>query len=35
MEIINKRGDINFGKWVEKAKDSYGLIKWGYMCARN
>jgi hypothetical protein len=33
MEIINERRDINFNKWVEKAKDSCGFIKWGYRCA--
>jgi hypothetical protein len=33
MEIINKRGEINLSKWVEKAKDSRGLIKWGCKCA--
>jgi hypothetical protein len=35
MEIINKRGEINFNKWVEKAKDSHDFVKWGYKCARN
>jgi hypothetical protein len=29
MEIINEKGDINLNKWMEKAKDSRGLIKWG------
>jgi hypothetical protein len=29
MEIINEKGDINLNKWMEKAKDSCGLIKWG------
>jgi hypothetical protein len=35
MEIINKMKEINLNKWVEKAKDSHGLIRWGYMCAQN
>jgi hypothetical protein len=35
MEIINKRGEINFNKWMEKAKDFKDFIKWGYKCVRN
>ncbi len=35
MEIINKRGEINFNKWVEKVKDCHGLIRWGCRCAQN
>jgi len=35
MEIINKRGEINLNKWMEKAKDYRGLIKCGYRCAPN
>ncbi len=33
MEIINKRGEVNLSKWMEKTKDSCGLIKWGCKCA--
>jgi len=35
MEIINERGEINLSKWMERANDSHGLIKWGYKCVRN
>jgi hypothetical protein len=30
MEIINKRGEINLNKWVEKMKDSCGFVRWGW-----
>jgi hypothetical protein len=34
-KIINKRGEINLNKWMEKAKDSCGLVKWGlYVCSK-
>jgi hypothetical protein len=33
VEIINKMKDINFNKWVEKPKDSHGVIRCGYTCA--
>jgi hypothetical protein len=33
MEIINERGEMNLNKEMEKAKDSRGLVRWGYMCA--
>ncbi len=33
MKIINKNKEINFNKWLEKVKDSRGLLKWGYKCA--
>jgi hypothetical protein len=32
MEIINGRRDINLRKGMEKMKDSYGLVRWGYKC---
>jgi hypothetical protein len=35
MEIINEKGNINLNKWMEKAKDSHGFIKWGYRCVRS
>jgi hypothetical protein len=35
MEIINEWGKINLNKWMEKVKDSHGLVKWGYMCAQS
>jgi hypothetical protein len=35
MEIIDERGEINLSIWMEKAKDSHGLIRWGYKCARS
>jgi len=35
MENINKRGKINFNKWMENAKDFYGLVKWGFRCVWN
>jgi hypothetical protein len=35
MKIINEKRDINLNKWMEKAKDSCGLVKWGYRCVQN
>ncbi len=35
MEIINKRGEINLNKWMDKVKDFHGLIIWGYKYAWN
>jgi len=35
MEIIDERGEINLSKWMEKAKDFHGLIRWGYRYAWN
>jgi hypothetical protein len=35
MKIINKKEEINFSKWMEKVKDSYGLIRWGYKCVQS
>jgi hypothetical protein len=32
MEIIHERGEINFSRWVEKAKDSHAFIRWGCKC---
>ncbi len=35
MEIINKREKMNITKWMENAKDSCDLVKWGFRCVRN
>jgi hypothetical protein len=36
MEIISgEREEINFNKWMENVKDSYGFVTWGYMYAWN
>jgi hypothetical protein len=35
MEIIDERKEINLNKWMEKTKDSRGLIKWGYKCVQS
>jgi hypothetical protein len=32
MEIIDERGEIKFNKWMEKAKDFRGFVRWGCKC---
>jgi hypothetical protein len=32
MEIINKSGEIDLNKWMEKVNDSHGFVRWGYKC---
>jgi hypothetical protein len=32
MKIIDEKGEINLNEWMERAKDSYGFVKWGCKC---
>jgi hypothetical protein len=35
IEIINEKREINFNKWMERAKDYCALVKWGCKCVRS